>query len=136
MTGDWSDDITDALLKDDLQHCLAGKPGDRFAGAAQLAKHLRALPERRAALQRQQAEKARILDEFVDITGYHRKHAMRLLRSHDGARRSRRARRRVYEEAERNALTLLWEASDRVCGKRLKALMPSLIEAMERHDEP
>jgi hypothetical protein len=28
---------------------------------------------------------------------------------------------------------LLWEASDRVCGKRLKALMPVLIEAMERH---
>jgi hypothetical protein len=79
------------------------------------------------------AEKARILDEFVDITGYHRKHAMRLLRGHDGPRRSRRARRRVYDEAERNALTLLWEASDRVCGKRLKALMPSLIEAMERH---
>ncbi|MHC2618101.1 hypothetical protein ACVIW2_000132 [Bradyrhizobium huanghuaihaiense] len=25
-------------------------------------------------------EKARILDEFVNITGYHRKHAMRLLR--------------------------------------------------------
>jgi hypothetical protein len=25
-------------------------------------------------------EKARILDEFVAVTGYHRKHAMRLLR--------------------------------------------------------
>jgi len=28
---------------------------------------------------------------------------------------------------------VLWEASDRICGKRLKALLPSLIEAMERH---
>ncbi len=28
------------------------------------------------------AEKARILDEFVVITGFHRKHAMRLLRRH------------------------------------------------------
>ena len=26
------------------------------------------------------AEKTRILDEFADMTGYHRKHAMRLLR--------------------------------------------------------
>ena len=79
------------------------------------------------------AEKARMLDEFVDITGYHRKHAMRLLRGQDESRTGRRARRRVYGEAERNALALLWEASDRVCGKRLKALLPTLIEAMERH---
>jgi hypothetical protein len=81
-------------------------------------------------------EKARMLDEFVDITGFHRKHAMRLLRGqecHEGVRIGRRARRRIYDEAERNALALLWEASDRVCGKRLKALMPVLIEAMERH---
>ena len=28
---------------------------------------------------------------------------------------------------------MLWEASDRVCGKRLKALAPLLVEAMERH---
>lgn len=78
------------------------------------------------------AKKARILDEFVDITGFHRKHAMRLLRGQEDARQGRRARRRVYNEAEHNALVLLWEASDRICGKRLKALMPALIEAMER----
>jgi hypothetical protein len=79
------------------------------------------------------AEKARILDEFVEITGFHRKHAMRLWRRQAGAPASRRTRRRIYDEAERNALALLWEASDRVCGKRLKALLPVLIEAMERH---
>jgi len=28
---------------------------------------------------------------------------------------------------------MLWEAADRVCGKRLKALIPTLIDAMERH---
>ena len=79
------------------------------------------------------AQKTRILDEFVAITGYHRKHAMRMLRGSVGAQTGRRKRRRIYDEAERNALVLLWEASDRVCGKRLKALMPVLIEAMERH---
>jgi hypothetical protein len=31
------------------------------------------------------------------------------------------------------ALIVLWEASDRVCGKRLRTLVPILIEAMERH---
>lgn len=79
------------------------------------------------------AKKARILDEFVSITGFHRKHAMRLLRGQEDARPGRRARRPVYNEAEHNALVLLWEASDRSCGKRLKALMPALIAAMERH---
>ena len=28
---------------------------------------------------------------------------------------------------------MLWEASDRVCGKRLKALVPILLPALERH---
>ena len=28
---------------------------------------------------------------------------------------------------------MLWEAADRVCGKRLKALIPLLVDAMERH---
>jgi hypothetical protein len=79
------------------------------------------------------AERTRILDEFVDFTGFHRKHAMRMLRGCVGAQTGRRKRRRIYDEAERNTLVLLWEASDRVCGKRLKALMPVLIEAMERH---
>jgi hypothetical protein len=36
----------------------------------------------------ERAQKARILDEFVVITGYHRKHAMRLLRSGRLNRRS------------------------------------------------
>jgi hypothetical protein len=30
-------------------------------------------------------------------------------------------------------LILLWEASDRICGKRLKPLIPMLVAAMERH---
>ena len=30
-------------------------------------------------------------------------------------------------------MILLWEASDRICGKRLKPLIPMLVAAMERH---
>jgi hypothetical protein len=79
-------------------------------------------------------EKGRILDEFIAITGFHRKHAMRFLRSDpDGRTAGRRNRPRIYQEAEKNALIVLWEAADRVCGKRLKALLPILIESMERH---
>ena len=45
----------------------------------------------------------------------------------------RRGRRCVYDEAVTDGLILLWEASDRMCGKRLKALLPILIPALERH---
>jgi hypothetical protein len=41
--------------------------------------------------------------------------------------------RRVYQDAAKEALVVLWEAADRICGKRLKALVPQLLEAMERH---
>jgi len=41
--------------------------------------------------------------------------------------------RRVYEEAVKEALTIMWEASDRLCGKRLKAILPEMVEVMERH---
>ena len=40
---------------------------------------------------------------------------------------------RIYDEAVRVTLVVLWEAADRICGKRLKALLPTLIAAMERH---
>src|SRR6267143_2005814 len=41
--------------------------------------------------------------------------------------------RRVYDEAVREALIVVWEASDRICGKRLRPLLPILVEAMEQH---
>src|SRR5208282_3251277 len=41
-------------------------------------------------------------------------------------------RGRLYDEAVRQALPVLWDAGDRICGKRLRALIPVLIEAMER----
>lgn len=80
-------------------------------------------------------EKRRILDEFVALTEYHRKHALRVLNAPQAAGMSmaRSVRPRVYDEAVREALTILWEASDRVCGKRLKALVPVLLPALERH---
>lgn len=79
-------------------------------------------------------EKSRILDEFVAITELHRKHAMKLLRVGGAVQRKDPKReRRQYDEAAREALVVLWEASDRICGKRLRPLIPALVEAMERH---
>lgn len=79
-------------------------------------------------------ERSRILDEFTAVTGFHRKHAMRLFRAGRPNRRSGpRPGRRVYDDAVREALIVIWEASDRICGKRLRPLVPVLVEAMERH---
>jgi len=79
-------------------------------------------------------ERGRILDEFAAVTGFHRKHAMRVLRSGGPSRRfGPRPSRRVYDDAVRGALIVIWETSDRICGKRLRPLVPVLVEAMERH---
>ena len=79
-------------------------------------------------------DRGRILDEFEALTGLHRKHAMRLLRG--GTRGEQSGGRRLYDDAVREALVMLWEASDRVCGKRLRPLIPVLVESMERHGHP
>ena len=79
-------------------------------------------------------EKTRILDDFKDLTGYHRKHAVRLLGGHPGNHVIRQEYgRRIYNEAVREALIVIWEAGDRICSKRLKAILPTLVDSMERH---
>lgn len=81
------------------------------------------------------SEKTKILDEFVAVAHCHRKHAVRLLsRPAVAAKTTCKAiSRRIYNDAVKEALLVLWEASDRICGKRLKAVLPGLLEAMERH---
>ena len=67
----------------------------------------------------------RILDEFVAVTGYHRNHAIRLLRLGLGELSAvARAHPRRYGNAVAEALVVLWEASDRVCGKRAQGTHP------------
>ena len=78
--------------------------------------------------------KGRVLDEFVAVSGFHRKHAIRLLRKPSKVCSAERAIGKcLYDEAIRQALILVWEAADRICGKRLKAALPGLLTAMEKH---
>ena len=80
------------------------------------------------------AEKRKILDEFIAVTGYHAKSAIRALNAEPLVKaRQTRLRPSLYDEAVRAALIVLWEASDRVCGKRLRALLPILLPALERN---
>jgi hypothetical protein len=79
--------------------------------------------------------KRTILREFAAITGYHRKSVIRILNGNgnESATAIHRLRPRIYDEAFCCTLVVLWEASDRVCGKRLRALLPLLVSALERH---
>jgi hypothetical protein len=94
---------------------------------------VRVIGERYQAANRD--EKGKILDEFVATTGYHRKHAVRLLGCDPGNRNGPAPARRLrrYNDDVRDTLVVLWEASDRICGKRLKPMIPILVDAMERH---
>ena len=82
-------------------------------------------------------EKGRILDALCRTTGWHRKHAIRALRRHINDQvvdiPAPHERKRRYGATIKDALTALWEASDRVCGKRLVAMIPSLMPALARH---
>jgi hypothetical protein len=82
-------------------------------------------------------EKGRILDALCRTTGWHRKHAVRALRRRvvDEVAKTPapRERKRRYGATIKDAVTALWEASDRVCGKRLVVMIPTLVPALERH---
>ena len=80
------------------------------------------------------AQKGRILDELCKVTGWHRKHAVRALANRPAAGpEAPRQRTSIYDVVVKDALTALWEASDRICGKRLKVMIPTLLPALERH---
>lgn len=80
-------------------------------------------------------EKGKMLDEFTQVTGMHRKAAIRLLNRPilpgAGKRRGRSARYRDLLPLLRG----IWEASDRICSKRLKPFLPEMIKVLRQHGE-
>lgn len=87
-------------------------------------------------LQANKAEKGRILDEFIITTNYHRKHAIRLLKHGlPVGGRERRGRKRTYSGETVRQLVAVWEVTGRICGKRLQPFLPTLVAALERHNE-
>lgn len=81
------------------------------------------------------AERGRILTEFCQTTGDQRKAAIRLLNREERPKAERRGRPRVYDDVVRGALGEVWEASGRMCSKRLIPFLPDLLAALERHGE-
>lgn len=104
-------------------------------GVRRESKHEVALALHRRYRAARRAEKGRLVDEFVAVTGYNRRYAQTLLRQGPpgpGARRRRGGRPRVYSAAVIAALTVAAEATGWLCGKRLAAALPDLVPALER----
>lgn len=82
----------------------------------------------------EQGEKRDVLDELVAVTGYHWKHALRVLNARKQPPKAPSSRAlRVYDVAVQATLIILWEVADRICGKRLKAALSTLVGTMEWH---
>ncbi len=80
------------------------------------------------------AQKRVLLDTFVTVTGYSRKHAIALL-NHEavGQPTIRCPRLSQYGPEVQQALFLAWQAADHICAKRLIPFLPDLVAALERH---
>ena len=85
-------------------------------------------------------QKGSILAEFIEITGYNKSYAARVLRSAAscpaaGKTRTAKTRPCKYDEAVQAALLFIWKLMDYLCGKRLAPLLPILIDQLRLHDE-
>ena len=86
-------------------------------------------------LQGSRSEKSKILDEFVAVTGLHRKSAIRALRQGYQRGAERRGRRRKYTGSVVAKLTQIWQVCGCICGKRLQPFLPEMVAVLERHGE-
>lgn len=81
-------------------------------------------------------KKGKMLDEFTQVTGMHRKAAIRLLHHQSRARGMRRyGRPRRYGTEVTDALRVIWEASDRLCSRRLQPFLPEMVRVLRQHGE-
>ena len=80
-------------------------------------------------------EKSKMLDEFMRVTGYHRKAAIRLLLNKPRRASRRRGRPAQYGGALLAPLRAIWEASDRLCSKRLQPFIPEMVNVLRQHGE-
>ncbi len=87
--------------------------------------------------QARKKDRGRILDEFVATTGYHRKHAIALLRGkrrhRDPKTPSHRVRRRIYLAEDKRAVLWLAELFDQIGSKRLRVAMNVELDNLRCH---
>ena len=90
-------------------------------------------------LKANKAAKQKILDEFTSATGYHRKHAIRILKNQVQVQNHLEGKTKTYKTIYRGevvqALEQIWEIYGRICSKRLQPFLPEAIKVLERCKE-
>ncbi len=90
-------------------------------------------------LKASKVEKQKILDEFTSATGYHRKHAIRVLKNQKPAQNHLKGKTQRYRALYRGevvqALEQIWEIYGHICSKRLQPFLPEAIRVLERCQE-
>jgi len=80
--------------------------------------------------------KTKMLDEFVAVTGLHRKASIRLLNRRSGPlSRTRKGRPRLYDLEVTAAVKVAWEVSDHLCSRRLCPFLPELVRILRAKGE-
>jgi len=90
-------------------------------------------------LQAKKLEKQKMLDEFTCATGYHRKHAIRVLKNQvqvqNHLKRKTKTYKTIYRGEVVQALEQIWEICGQICSKRLQPYLPEAIKVLERCKE-
>jgi hypothetical protein len=90
-------------------------------------------------LKASKVEKQNILDEFTSATGYHRKHAIRVLKnkvqSQNHLNRKTKTYKTIYCGEVVQALEQIWEIYGRICSKRLQPILSEALRVLERCKE-
>lgn len=87
-------------------------------------------------LQASKNDKHQILNEFCNNTGYHRKHAIRILQAgYQSKNGKKRGRPNSYNSTFMTTVITIWELLNYPSGKRLAPVLLPTAEAMERHQE-
>jgi hypothetical protein len=84
-------------------------------------------------------EKQKILDEFTSATGYHRKHAIRVLKNKVQVQNHLKGKNKTYKTLYRGevvqALEQIWDICGQICSKRLQPYLPEAMKVLERCKE-
>lgn len=82
-------------------------------------------------------EKQQILNEFCTVCNYNRKYAIRLLGMPEYRRKAKRGRKSRYvDPVFLKVLGYIWKASDFMCSRRLKVVIPMWLPFYEQSVEP
>ena len=89
-------------------------------------------------LKASKVEKQTMLDEFTSATGYHRKYAIRILKSQRQVQNHLKGKtqyKTLYGGEVVQALEQIWEIYGHLCSKRLQPFLPEAIQVLERYQE-